>query len=82
MIRCTKDGLTLEEVAPGIDIRTQILDQCDVKLLIPEGRAGGDGRVPSLRKTDSGWYRDSGPGGDGKNGNLLHKQQVPDGRNE
>ncbi len=37
VIRCTKDGLILEEVAPGIDIRTQILDQCDVKLLIPEG---------------------------------------------
>ena len=37
VIRYTKDGFILEEVAPGIDIQTQILDQCDVELHMPEG---------------------------------------------
>lgn len=37
VIRRTKDGMILEEVAPGIDIQTQILDQCDLELILPEG---------------------------------------------
>lgn len=37
VIRFTKEGFVLEEVAPGIDIETQILGQCDVELRIPEG---------------------------------------------
>ena len=37
VIRRTKEGMVLEEVAPGIDIRTQILDQCDIDLILPEG---------------------------------------------
>ncbi|MCI8284175.1 MAG: acylcoa--acetate/3-ketoacidcoatransferase [Firmicutes bacterium] len=37
VIRCSKKGMVLEEVAPGIDINTQIIDQCDVELIIPEG---------------------------------------------
>lgn len=37
VIRRTKDGMILEEVAPGIDIQTQILDLCDAELTIPEG---------------------------------------------
>ena len=37
VIRYTKDGFILEEVAPGIDIQTQIIDQCDVDLIMPEG---------------------------------------------
>jgi acyl CoA:acetate/3-ketoacid CoA transferase len=36
VIRRTKDGMILEEVAPGIDIRTQIIDLCDAELIIPE----------------------------------------------
>jgi propionate CoA-transferase len=37
VIRRTKDGMILEEAAPGIDIRTQIIDLCDAELIIPEG---------------------------------------------
>ena len=37
MIRRTQEGMILEEVAPGIDIKTQIVDQCDLDLIIPEG---------------------------------------------
>ena len=37
VIRRTKIGMILEEVAPGIDIQTQILDLCDAELTIPEG---------------------------------------------
>ncbi len=37
VIRRTKDGMVLEEVAPGIDIQTQIIDQCELDLIIPEG---------------------------------------------
>ena len=37
VIRRTKEGMILEEVAPGIDIQTQILDQCDLDLILPEG---------------------------------------------
>ena len=37
VVECSKKGLILKEVAPGIDIQTQILDQCDVNLIIPEG---------------------------------------------
>ena len=37
VIRCTSDGLILEEVAPGIDIQSQILDQSDAELILPEG---------------------------------------------
>lgn len=37
VIRRTKDGMILEEVAPGIDIQTQIIDLCDAELTIPEG---------------------------------------------
>ena len=36
VIRRTNDGMILEEVAPGIDIKTQILDLCDINLTIPE----------------------------------------------
>ena len=37
VIRRTQEGMILEEVAPGIDIKTQIVDQCDLDLIIPEG---------------------------------------------
>lgn len=38
VIRRTWDGLVLEEVAPGIDMQTQIIDVVpDVTLIIPEG---------------------------------------------
>ncbi len=37
VIRRTREGMILEEVAPGIDIQTQIIDQCDLDLILPEG---------------------------------------------
>lgn len=37
VIRRDKRGMVLEEVAPGIDIQTQILDQSEFKLIIPDG---------------------------------------------
>ncbi len=37
VIRRTKEGMILEEVAPGIDIQTQIIDQCDIDLIMPPG---------------------------------------------
>ena len=37
VIECTKEGMILKEIAPGIDLQTQILNQCDAKLIIPEG---------------------------------------------
>ncbi len=37
VIECTNHGMILKEVAPGIDIQTQILDLCDAELIIPEG---------------------------------------------
>lgn len=37
VIRCTQDGMILEEIAPGIDIKTQILDMCELELKLPEG---------------------------------------------
>lgn len=37
VIKCSKEGMVLEEVAPGIDIDSQIIAQCDVDLIIPEG---------------------------------------------
>ncbi|MGN1350569.1 MAG: malonate decarboxylase subunit alpha [Anaerovoracaceae bacterium] len=37
VIRRTKEGMILEEIAPGIDIKTQILDLCDGEIIIPEG---------------------------------------------
>lgn len=37
VIKRTKEGMILEEVAPGIDIQTQILDQMGFKPIIPEG---------------------------------------------
>ena len=37
VIRRTREGMVLEEVAPGIDIQTQIIDQCDIDLILPEG---------------------------------------------
>ena len=37
VIRRTREGMILEEVAPGIDIKTQIIDQCELDLIIPEG---------------------------------------------
>ncbi len=37
VIRGTKEGLILEEVAPGIDLMTQIFKLCGAKLKIPAG---------------------------------------------
>lgn len=37
VIRKSKEGLVLTEVAPGIDIQTQILDQMGSRPIIPEG---------------------------------------------
>ena len=37
VIRCTRNGLVLDEVAPGIDYQTQVLDQCGLDIKIPEG---------------------------------------------
>lgn len=37
VIERTREGMILKEVAPGIDIKTQIIDQCDIDLIIPEG---------------------------------------------
>ncbi|MCR4600696.1 MAG: malonate decarboxylase subunit alpha [Clostridia bacterium] len=37
VIECRKEGLILKEVAPGIDIKADIIDRCDVDLIIPEG---------------------------------------------
>ncbi len=37
VIRFNRNGFILEEVAPGIDIQTQIIEQCDVELHMPEG---------------------------------------------
>lgn len=38
VIRRTSEGLVLEEVAPGIDYKTQVLDQCPgVTFIVPEG---------------------------------------------
>ncbi len=50
VIRRTKEGMILEEVAPGIDIQTQILDQCDIDLILPEG--GPKEMDPSLFSED------------------------------
>ena len=37
VIRRTWDGLVIEEIAPGIDLQTQIIDQCpNVKFIVPE----------------------------------------------
>lgn len=37
VIERTMEGLVLTEIAPGIDLQTQILDQMDCKVIIPEG---------------------------------------------
>ncbi|MDR0518644.1 MAG: acylcoa--acetate/3-ketoacidcoatransferase [Clostridiales Family XIII bacterium] len=37
VIERTTEGMVLKEIAPGIDLQTQILDQCDVDFIIPEG---------------------------------------------
>ena len=37
VIRRTKEGMILEEIAPGIDIQSQILDLCDAEIIIPAG---------------------------------------------
>ena len=37
VIRVTKEGMVLEEIAPGVDLKTQILDMSDIDFIIPEG---------------------------------------------
>lgn len=37
VIRRTEKGMILEEIAPGIDLQTQVLDQMGFKPIIPEG---------------------------------------------
>ena len=43
--------MILEEVAPGIDIQTQVLDRCDARSDPSGGRSEADGRVSVYR----GW---------------------------
>ena len=37
VFKLEKDGIHLREVAPGIDLQTQVLDLMDFKPIIPEG---------------------------------------------
>ena len=37
VVERTREGMVLKEIAPVIDIKTQILDQSDVDFIIPEG---------------------------------------------
>jgi propionate CoA-transferase len=37
VLQRTKEGMILKEIAPGIDLQTQILDQMEYKPIIPEG---------------------------------------------
>ncbi len=37
VLRGTKEGMVLQEIAPGIDIQKDILDQCEFDLIIPKG---------------------------------------------
>lgn len=37
VVRVTKDGMILEEIAPGVDLQTQVLDLSEVDFIIPEG---------------------------------------------
>ena len=50
VLRYTSEGMILEEVAPGIDVRTQIIEQCDIPLILPEG--GPKRMDPSLFTED------------------------------
>lgn len=36
VVRVTKDGFILEEIAPGVDLQTQVLDMSDIEFIIPE----------------------------------------------
>ena len=61
VIRCVQGGkMILEEVAPGIDVKTQILDLCAADLLMPLG--GPKLMDASLFKED-GFTLDPGSGG-------------------
>ncbi|MGI6206412.1 MAG: malonate decarboxylase subunit alpha [Anaerovoracaceae bacterium] len=37
VIRVKKEGMILEEIAPGVDLQTQVLDMSDIDFIIPEG---------------------------------------------
>lgn len=45
VIELLEDGLTVTEIAPGIDLQTQVLDQMDFKPLVAENLKTMDLRI-------------------------------------
>ena len=45
VIELLEDGLTITEIAPGIDLQTQVLDQMDFKPLVAENLKTMDPRI-------------------------------------
>ena len=45
VIELLADGLTVTEIAPGIDLQTQVLDQMDFKPLVAENLKTMDPRI-------------------------------------
>ena len=45
VLRLTKDGIVLEEIAPGVDLQKDILDQMDFKPILSENLKLMDERI-------------------------------------